>query len=106
MSLLVLFGLAILLVGIAFTWYQLYHLLALDADLRGIPHPKGTAFLLSSGQRGEGLLAYLLYRKRFPLTRISPEKQARSLRLKKMACVGIAIMAVGACVTVIGLSIL
>lgn len=58
MSLLVLFGLAILLVGIAFTWYQLYHLLALDADLRGISHPKGTAFFLSNGQRGEGLLAY------------------------------------------------
>lgn len=106
MNLLVLIGLAILLVGIAFTWYQLYQLLALDADLRGIPHPKGTAFFLSSGQRGEGLLAYLLYRKRFPLTRISPEKQARSLRLKKLACVGIAFMAVGACVTVIGLSIL
>ena len=101
MNLLVLFGLAILLVGIAFTWYQLYHLLALDADLRGIPHPKGTGFFLSSGQRGEGLLAYLLYRKRFPLIRISPKKQARILRLKK-----IAVMAVGACVTVIGLSIL
>ena len=55
---------------------------------------------------GESLLAYLLYRKRFPLTRISPEKQACSLRLKKLACVGIAFMAVGACVTVIGLSIL
>ncbi|GHV97387.1 hypothetical protein lacNasYZ03_16830 [Lactobacillus nasalidis] len=105
MNLLILIGLAVTFVGIFYTWYQIYALMRLDAEMRGIPHPKGTALFLSSGQKGEGLLAYLIYRKRYPLTSPTPKDRAKSDQLKKQACLGIVFMAVGACIAIIGLSI-
>lgn len=42
--------------------YQLFKLVELDASIRGMKHPKFWGILTAGGQRGEGLLFYLLMR--------------------------------------------
>jgi hypothetical protein len=42
--------------------YQLFKLVELDASIRGMRHPKFWGLLTAGGQRGEGLLLYLLTR--------------------------------------------
>lgn len=42
--------------------YQLFKLIELDASIRGMRHPKFWGLLTAGGQRGEGLLLYLLTR--------------------------------------------
>lgn len=42
--------------------YQLFKLIELDASIRGMRHPKFWGLLTAGGQRGEGLLLYLLMR--------------------------------------------
>lgn len=42
--------------------YQLFKLVELDASIRGMRHPKFWGLLTAGGQRGEGLLLYLLKR--------------------------------------------
>lgn len=64
MNYLLLIGFSILFVGIFFAWYQLYKIVSCDTKRRGLPHPKAISFILSGGQRGEGLLIYLITRKK------------------------------------------
>ena len=42
--------------------YQLFKSVELDASIRGMRHPKFWGLLTAGGQRGEGLLLYLLTR--------------------------------------------
>ncbi len=42
--------------------YQLFKLVELDAVVRGMKHPKFWGVLAAGGQRGEGLILYLLNR--------------------------------------------
>lgn len=67
MNYLLLIGFSILFVGIFFAWYQLYKIVSCDTKRRGLPHPKAISFILSGGQRGEGLLIYLITRKNIVL---------------------------------------
>ena len=64
--------------------YQLFKLVELDAAVRGMKHPKFWAFLTTGGQRGEGLILYLLKRKKaiFSMTAEETEElQTRKQRL-------------------------
>lgn len=67
MNYLLLIGFSILFVGIFFAWYQLYKIVSCDTKRRGLPHPKAISFILSGGQRREGLLIYLITRKNIVL---------------------------------------
>lgn len=48
--------------------YTIYHFVLLDAHCRHIDKPRFWSLLAASGQRGEGLLVYLIHRNSHPLT--------------------------------------
>ena len=54
---------AIYLVGIVSTIYQIYKITIIDAKARDIKHPKLMGLLATSGKSSEGLILYLLHGK-------------------------------------------
>ena len=60
--------------------YQLFKLVQLDASVRGMKHPKFWAFLRIGGQRGEGLILYLLKRNKVIFSMTAEEKEELEAR--------------------------
>ena len=58
---------AIYLVGIVSTIYQIYKITIIDAKARDIKHPKLMGLLATSGKSSEGLILYLLHRRKYPI---------------------------------------
>lgn len=106
MNYLLLIGFSILFVGIFFAWYQLYKIVSCDTKHRGLPHPKAIGFILSGGQRGEGLLIYLITRKKYCIVDKSEDLVIQISRYKKLAGIGIVFMMIGAILSVLGISLL
>ena len=99
-------GMAVMLVGIFFTWYQIYQLVTMDARRRGLTHPRLIGFLASGGHQGEGLLVYLLARKKYRVISDDPEMVVQISRYKKKAGAGIAFMAAGDVIAVVGITMM
>ncbi|MGX6978081.1 hypothetical protein ACWN8V_02220 [Vagococcus elongatus] len=60
--------LIILILGTVISlWYQMYKMIELDAENRGLKHPKFWAIFSAGGQNGSGLLLYLIGRRKYPL---------------------------------------
>ncbi|SEA22578.1 hypothetical protein SAMN02745687_02200 [Lachnospiraceae bacterium NK3A20] len=106
MNVILLTGIAALVIGIACTWYQVTRLLMLDAERRGLRHPGLLGALMSGGQRGEGLIAYLLIRRKYRITQQDAVAEEAIARRKKLSIVGITFMAAGAAAAVIGIAML
>ena len=87
---------AISLIGIVATIYQSYKITVIDAKARGIKHPKLMGLLATSGKSSEGIILYLLHRRKNPIKNITKEEQNEIDRRKKIALVGIIFMVVGA----------
>ncbi len=87
---------AIYLIGIVATIYQIYKITVIDSKARGIKHPKFMGLLATSGKSSEGIILYLLHRRKYPIKNITKEKQNEIERRKKIALVGIIFMVVGA----------
>lgn len=69
--------------GLINTMYQMYRMIELDAKCRGYKSPKAMGFLAISGQRGEGLLLYLLGRRKYPPTMTEEDKnKMKSIKYK------------------------
>ncbi|EEY80139.1 MULTISPECIES: hypothetical protein [Streptococcus] len=64
--------------------YQLFKLIELDASVRGMKHPKFWAFLTAGGQRGEGLILYLLKRNKAIFSMTAEEKEEFESRKKRL----------------------
>ncbi|MDD6057243.1 MAG: hypothetical protein PUB98_03115 [Clostridiales bacterium] len=95
-------GGAMFLVGMTFFVYQLNKIIVIDAKTREIPSPKKAGFWAALGQRGEGLLAYFLIRKKYRVVAKTKQQEQELERGKKKALVGIVFMALGAILFVIG----
>ena len=67
-----------------------------DAKAREIKHPKLMGLLATSGKSSEGIILYLLHRRKYPIKNITKEEQNDIDRRKKIALVGIIFMVVGA----------
>ena len=52
---------------------QVYQMVKIDAFYRGMNHPKLWAFFAGAGQRGDGLILYLLKRRNYPRNNLSDE---------------------------------
>lgn len=88
-------GISIFLVGISATVYQLFKLVETDAITRNIKKPKFFAFLATGGKAGEGILAYLIYRRKFKVVNITEEQKIEMNRRKKILKFSISFMALG-----------
>ena len=87
---------AIYLIGIIATVYQVYKITVVDAKARNIKHPKLMGLLATSGKSSEGLILYLLHRRKYPIKSITKEEQNEIDRRKKIILTGIAFMVIGA----------
>ena len=64
--------------------YQLFKLIELDASIRGMRHPKFWGLLTAGGQRGEGLLLYLLTRNKAIYSMEIEEQEELGNRKKRL----------------------
>ena len=87
---------AIYLIGVVATIYQIYKITVIDSKARGIKHPKLMGLLATSGKSSEGIIFYLLHRRKYPIKNTTKEVQNEINRRKKIALVGIIFMVVGA----------
>ena len=79
---------AIYLIGVVSTVYQVYKITVIDAKARGIKHPKLMGLLATSGKSSD--------RRKYPIKTISKEEESEISRRKKIALVGIIFMVIGA----------
>lgn len=105
-NIIMMFCAAIIIVGIATLVFQLTKLVEIDAKTRNIPNSKLKGLLAASGQRGEGLIAYLIYRNRYKIINITENqtKEMNIIKKKIYACIGF--MAVAAIAMVMGIATL
>mgnify|MGYP004456189831 FL=1 len=87
---------AIYLIGLVATIYQVYKITVIDSKARGISHPKLMGLLATSGKSSEGIILYLLHRRKYPIKNISKEEENEIERRKKIVLVGIIFMIIGA----------
>lgn len=86
---------SLLIVGVFTLLYQLYTLTVLDAQTRGISHPKFWGLLASGGNNSSGLFLYLLKRRNYPILKTSNDKK-RKIEIKKKGCaLSLAFIAIG-----------
>lgn len=96
-------GVAAVMVGSVFTAYQLYKLVEIDAESRGLKRPRLWGVFSLAGNNSSGLLLYLLGRRKYPVTALSEEgRRAKEVRKKKL-CVSFTFQAVGAIVCVLSM---
>ena len=99
-------GAAAVIVGCIFCTYQLYRLVELDAECRGLKHPKLWGMFASASNGNSGLILYLIGRRRHPVRSISEEQaQCKESRKKKIG-VGLAFLAAGAVMCVLNMSLM
>lgn len=76
-------GVAAVIVGSVFTAYQLYKLVEIDAESRGLKHPRLWGAFSLAGNNSSGLLLYLIGRRKYPVLSLSREQQEGKSRRKK-----------------------
>lgn len=96
-------GAAAVLVGSFFCVYQLYRLVQVDAECRGLKHPKLWGLLAVSGNGQTGLLLYLMGRRKYPVLSMKPEQKDVMERRKRQFGVGLLFLAAGAVVCVLSM---
>ena len=87
---------AVALVGAVETAYQIYKLTVIDAETRGLKHPKLWGLLAANGNNSGGLLLYLIGRRQYPVNSINSTQLALMDKRKKAAGIGIIFLAIGA----------
>ena len=87
---------AIYLIGVITIVYQIYKITIIDAKARNIKHPKLMGLLATSGKSSEGLIIYLLNRKKYPIKQISDNELNEINRRKKISFVSIIFIVIGA----------
>lgn len=87
---------AIYLIGVITVVYQIYKITIIDAKARNIKHPKLMGLLATSGKSSEGIILYLLHRRKYPIKNITKEEQNEIDRRKKIAFVSIIFIVIGA----------
>lgn len=96
-------GAAAVIVGGFFCMYQLYRLVQVDAECRGLKHPKLWGLFAVSGNGQSGLILYLIGRRKHPILSMSEGQQALIGTRKKRFGAGLLFLAVGAIVCVLSL---
>ena len=87
---------AVAFVGAVETAYQIYKLTVIDAEMRGLKHPKLWGLLAANGNNSSGLLLYLIGRRQYPVNSTDSTHLALMDKRKKAAGIGLIFIAVGA----------
>lgn len=74
--------------------YQLYKIVILDANCRGMPHQKFWGIFSMGATNGSGLIFYLLRRQKYPVKMTATESKTINTR-KKKAYVSLIFLAIG-----------
>lgn len=96
-------GAAGVIVGSFFCVYQLYQLVQVDAECRGLKHPRLWGLFAASGNGQSGLILYLIGRRKYPVLSMSEEQKDLMERRKKRFAVGLAFLAVGTVMCVLSM---
>lgn len=96
-------GAAGVIVGSFFCVYQLYKLVQVDAECRGLKHPKLWGLFSVAGNGQSGLILYLIGRRKYPVLSMSEGHRDDMARRKKRFGVGLAFLALGAVVCVLSM---
>ncbi|CQR23907.1 hypothetical protein BN1356_00273 [Streptococcus varani] len=96
-------GIALTILAGFYLMTQVFQMVKIDAYYRGIKHPKFWAFLASTGQRGDGLILYLLKRRNFQRETMSDKDFLAFQSYKGRALVALIFQLVGAAMTIIAL---
>lgn len=94
------------IVGALHAGFQLYKIASLDAEARGLSHPKWWGLLAASGNNSAGLIMYLISRRKHPVINMSEEVIHEIESRKKRAGVGILFLALGTIGCVITISLI
>ncbi len=82
-----------ILVGAVFTAYQIFRIVNLDASSRALPYPKLWGLFSTAGE-GQGLIFYLLYRRKHPPSLKPQEAKELRDRKRKVIC-GLGLLVLG-----------
>ena len=83
---------------------QLYRLAALDAKLRGMKRPGIAAVTVLGGQRGEGLIVYLLGRRKYQISMTDDDRAV--MKSRKAKCIfSLIFLAVSAVCAIIAMAV-
>ncbi|MCQ9209905.1 hypothetical protein [Granulicatella seriolae] len=74
--------------------YQIYKIVVMDAESRGLKHPKFWGFFALGGQNSSGLILYMIGRNRYPLNMAEEVKPIFNSR-KRKAILSLCFSAVG-----------
>lgn len=96
-------GAAALIVGSFSCVYQIYKLVQVDAECRGLKHPKLWGLFAASGNGQSGLLLYLIGRRKYPILSMSDKQRQLIGARKKRFGVGLLFLSVGAIVCVLSM---
>lgn len=86
---------AAIIVGALHVGFQLFKITSLDAETRGLSHPKLWGLLATSGNNSAGLIMYLISRRKYLVINMSEEVIHEIESRKKRAGVGILFLALG-----------
>lgn len=87
---------SIMFVGVVGTAYQIYRMTVLDAESRGLKHPKFWGFFALGGNNSSGLIMYLIGRRKYPVINLSDAGRKEMNRRKKTVGAGLVFLAAGA----------
>lgn len=93
------FPMLVMFLGIGELIYQIYKMIVLDAEGRGLKHPRLWGILAAAGNNSSGLFVYLLGRRNYPRT-LTAEAEAELKDRKRKSLVGLVFLAAGAAVMV------
>lgn len=96
-------GVAVLIVGLVFSIYQMFQLVKVDAVCRGLKHPKLWGLLAVSGNNQSGLLLYLIARRKHPIISMTEEQKSIIDRCKTKIGIGLIFLVVGAVACIWGI---
>lgn len=86
---------SVMLVGAVNTVWQIYKIVGLDAESRGLKHPRLWRFFAANTNGSSGLILYLIGRRKYPVIRLSEETRREIESRKKRAGAGLVFLAVG-----------
>lgn len=104
-TMVVIIGAAVTMVGAFSAMYHIYKMTVIDANARGLKHPKLWGMVAINGNNSGGLIMYLIGRKKYPIKHITESDTLEIERRKKAVGVSFIFLVIGAIAVVLYLTL-